>query len=170
RSEGYLRTQEAFEQVPVNGNDGIPVLLGEVATISRGPTFRRGIAELDGQGEVAGGVIVLRTGKDALGAIQNVKARLQALQSSLPEGVEVVPVYDRSELIQDAVRNLTHKLGEEFLVVALVCLLFLWHLRSALVAVITLPLGILAAFIVMHAQGISANLLSLGGIAIAIGA
>ncbi|MFA4615199.1 CusA/CzcA family heavy metal efflux RND transporter [Xanthomonas perforans] len=170
RSEGYLRTQEAFEQVPVNGNDGIPVLLGEVATISRGPTFRRGIAELDGQGEVAGGVIVLRTGKDALGAIQNVKARLQALQSSLPEGVEVVPVYDRYELIQDAVRNLTHKLGEEFLVVALVCLLFLWHLRSALVAVITLPLGILAAFIVMHAQGISANLLSLGGIAIAIGA
>ena len=170
RSEGYLRTQEAFEQVPVTGNDGIPVLLGEVATISRGPGFRRGIAELDGQGEVAGGVIVLRTGKDALGAIWNVKARLQALQSSLPEGVEVVPVYDRSELIQDAVRNLTHKLGEEFLVVALVCLLFLWHLRSALVAVITLPLGILAAFIVMHAQGISANLLSLGGIAIAIGA
>ena len=170
RSEGYLRTQEAFEQVPVTGNDGIPVLLGEVATISRGPVFRRGIAELDGQGEVAGGVIVLRTGKDALGAIWNVKARLQALQSSLPEGVEVVPVYDRSELIQDAVRNLTHKLGEEFLVVALVCLLFLWHLRSALVAVITLPLGILAAFIVMHAQGISANLLSLGGIAIAIGA
>lgn len=170
RSEGYLRTQEAFEQVPVTGNDGIPVLLGEVATISRGPVFRRGIAELDGQGEVAGGVIVLRTGKDPLGAIRNVKARLQALQSSLPEGVEVVPVYDRSELIQDAVRNLTHKLGEEFLVVALVCLLFLWHLRSALVAVITLPLGILAAFIVMHAQGISANLLSLGGIAIAIGA
>ncbi|MHC5147948.1 efflux RND transporter permease subunit [Stenotrophomonas rhizophila] len=170
RSEGYLRTQEAFEQVPVTGNDGIPVLLGEVATISRGPVFRRGIAESDGQGEVAGGVIVLRTGKDALGAIRNVKARLQALQSSLPEGVEVVAVYDRSELIQDAVRNLTHKLGEEFLVVALVCLLFLWHLRSALVAVITLPLGILAAFIVMHAQGISANLLSLGGIAIAIGA
>lgn len=170
RSEGYLRSERAFEQVPVAGNDGIPVLLGDVATISRGPTFRRGIAELDGEGEVAGGVIVLRTGKDALGAIGSVKAKLKELQSSLPEGVEVVPVYDRSELIQDAVRNLTRKLGEEFLVVALVCLLFLWHLRSALVAVITLPLGILAAFIVMHAQGISANLLSLGGIAIAIGA
>jgi Cu(I)/Ag(I) efflux system membrane protein CusA/SilA len=170
RSEGYLRSAEDFERVPVASADGVPVLLGEVATISRGPTFRRGIAELDGEGEVAGGVIVLRTGKDALSAIENVKARLKELQASLPEGVEIVPVYDRSELIHDAVRNLTHKLGEEFLVVALVCALFLWHLRSALVAVITLPLGVLAAFVVMHAQGITANLLSLGGIAIAIGA
>ena len=138
--------------------------------MQRGPTFRRGIAELDGQGEVAGGVIVLRTGKDALAAIDAVKARLETLKTGLPAGVEIVPVYDRSELIREAVRNLTHKLGEEFLVVALVCALFLWHLRSALVAVITLPLGILAAFIVMRYQGISANLLSLGGIAIAIGA
>ena len=170
RSEGYLRSAEDFERVPLASLDGVPVLLGEVATISRGPTFRRGIAELDGEGEVAGGVIVLRTGKDALSAIENVKARLKELQASLPEGVEIVPVYDRSELIHDAVRNLTHKLGEEFLVVALVCALFLWHLRSALVAVITLPLGVLAAFVVMHAQGITANLLSLGGIAIAIGA
>ncbi len=170
RSEGYLRSQEAFEQVPVASSDGLPVLLGEVANINRGPTFRRGIAELDGEGEVAGGVIVLRSGKDAMAAIANVKARLRELQAGLPEGVEIVPVYDRSGLIHDAVRNLGYKLGEEFLVVALVCLLFLWHLRSALVAVITLPLGILAAFIVMHAQGISANLLSLGGIAIAIGA
>jgi len=170
RSEGYLRSAEDFERVPVTSADGVPVLLGEVATISRGPTFRRGIAELDGEGEVVGGVIVLRTGKDALSAIENVKARLNALQASLPKGVEIVPVYDRSELIHDAVRNLTHKLGEEFLVVALVCVVFLWHLRSALVAVITLPLGVLIAFIVMHAQGITANLLSLGGIAIAIGA
>ncbi|RDZ28550.1 efflux RND transporter permease subunit [Lysobacter silvisoli] len=170
RSEGYLRSQEAFEQVPISTADGVPVLLGEVATITRGPTFRRGIAELDGEGEVAGGVIVLRTGKDALTAIENVKARLKTLQTSLPKGVEIVPVYDRSELIHEAVRNLTHKLGEEFLVVALVCALFLWHLRSALVAVITLPLGVLAAFIVMRYQGITANLLSLGGIAIAIGA
>ena len=171
RSEGYLRTAEAFEQVPVTtAADGVPVLLGDVATVQRGPTFRRGIAELDGNGEVAGGVIVLRSGKDALTAIENVKARLKQLQASLPKGVEIVPVYDRSELIRDAVRNLTHKLGEEFLVVALVCALFLWHLRSALVAVITLPLGVLAAFIVMRYQGITANLLSLGGIAIAIGA
>ena len=171
RSEGYLSTQEDFEQIPITTSaDAVPVLLGEVATIQRGPTFRRGVAELDGQGEVAGGVIVLRTGKDALSAIEAVKARLAQLKSSLPPGVEIVPVYDRSELIKEAVTNLTHKLGEEFLVVALVCALFLWHLRSALVAVITLPLGVLAAFIVMRYQGISANLLSLGGIAIAIGA
>ncbi|ANB17440.1 efflux RND transporter permease subunit [Dokdonella koreensis] len=170
RSEGYLRSQAAFEQVPVVSADGVPVLLGEVATITRGPTFRRGVAELDGEGEVAGGVIVLRTGKDALTAIENVKARLKELQAGLPGGVEIVPVYDRSELIHEAVRNLTRKLGEEFLVVALVCALFLWHLRSALVAVITLPLGVLVAFIVMRHQGITANLLSLGGIAIAIGA
>ncbi|WMJ69175.1 CusA/CzcA family heavy metal efflux RND transporter [Stenotrophomonas sp. 24(2023)] len=171
RSEGWLHSVEAFEQVPVSTSPGgVPVLLGDVARISRGPVFRRGITELDGQGEVAGGVVVLRTGKDALAAIDNVKARLKQVQASLPAGVEIVPVYDRSGLIHEAVDTLTHKLGEEFLVVALVCALFLWHLRSALVAVITLPLGILAAFIVMHWQGISANLLSLGGIAIAIGA
>ncbi|AWV06182.1 efflux RND transporter permease subunit [Marilutibacter maris] len=170
RSEGYLRAREDFEQVPVTSADGIPVLLGEVATVTRGPAFRRGIAELDGEGEVAGGVIVLRTGKDALRAIEGVKQRLRDLQAGLPEGVEIVPVYDRSELIHEAVRNLAGKLGEEFLVVALVCVLFLWHLRSALVAVVTLPLGVLAAFIVMRWQGITANLLSLGGIAIAIGA
>lgn len=169
RSEGYLRTQEDFENVPITTGSA-PARLGDVANIARGPTFRRGIAELDGQGEVTGGVIVLRSGKDALTAIENVKARLVQLQAALPAGVEIVPVYDRSELILDAVRNLTGKLGEEFLVVALVCALFLWHLRSALVAVITLPLGVLAAFIVMHWQGITANLLSLGGIAIAIGA
>ena len=171
RSEGYLRTREDFENVPVaTGADGVPVLLRDIATVQRGPALRRGIAELDGEGEVAGGVIILRSGKNALAAIEAVKARLQELKGSLPPGVEIVPAYDRSGLIRDAVRNLTHKLGEEFLVVALVCALFLWHLRSSLVAVITLPLGVLAAFVVMHAQGISANLLSLGGIAIAIGA
>ncbi|MBS0455927.1 MAG: efflux RND transporter permease subunit [Proteobacteria bacterium] len=171
RSEGYLRTRADFERVPVmTGNDGVPVLLREVAAVRRGPTLRRGITELDGQGEVAGGVVILRSGKNALAAIQAVKARLQQIQSTLPAGVEIVPVYDRSGLILAAVHNLTAKLGEEFLVVALVCALFLWHLRSALVAVITLPLGVLAAFVVMNAQGITANLLSLGGIAIAIGA
>ena len=170
RSEGYLHSQADFERVPIPTGDALPVLLGDVAVVQRGPTFRRGIAELDGQGEVAGGVVVLRTGKDALATIDEVKARLKKLQASLPKGVEIVPVYDRSDLIKRAVHNLTGKLGEEFLVVALVCALFLWHLRSALVAVITLPLGVLVAFIVMGYQGITANLLSLGGIAIAIGA
>ncbi|MBC8772538.1 efflux RND transporter permease subunit [Stenotrophomonas maltophilia] len=171
RSEGYLQGREDFEQVPVmTGADGIPILLRDIAMVQRGPALRRGITELDGEGEVAGGVIILRSGKNALAAIDAVKEKLEGLKASLPKGVEIVPVYDRSELINEAVRNLTHKLGEEFLVVALVCALFLWHLRSALVAVISLPLGVLAAFIVMHQQGLSANLLSLGGIAIAIGA
>jgi Cu(I)/Ag(I) efflux system membrane protein CusA/SilA len=171
RSEGYLKTADDFARVPiVNGSSTVPVLLGDVASIQRGPTFRRGIAELNGEGEVVGGVIVLRTGKDALAAIAAVKAKLARVKASLPAGVEIVPTYDRSALILDAVHNLRGKLIEEFLIVALICALFLWHLRSALVAVITLPLGILAAFVVMHVQGISANLLSLGGIAIAIGA
>ena len=171
RSEGYLRSRADFERVPImTGAESVPVLLQDVAIVQRGPTLRRGITELDGDGEVAGGVVILRSGKNALAAIEAVKARLQELKASLPSGVEIVPTYDRSELILDAVRNLTRKLGEEFLVVALVCALFLWHLRSALVAVITLPLGVLAAFIVMRYQGITPNLLSLGGIAIAIGA
>jgi Cu(I)/Ag(I) efflux system membrane protein CusA/SilA len=171
RSEGYLRSRADFEHVPITtGTDGVPVLLQDLAIVQRGPTLRRGIAELDGEGEVAGGVVILRSGKNALAAIKAVKAKLAELKASLPPGVEIVPTYDRSELILEAVHNLTRKLGEEFLVVALVCALFLWHLRSSLVAVITLPLGVLAAFIVMHAQGITANLLSLGGIAIAIGA
>jgi len=170
RSEGYLRTREDFEQVPVGAKDGVPVLLREVAAIRRGPGFRRGITELDGQGEVAGGVIVLRSGKNARAAIAAVKKKLDELGHSLPPGVEIVPTYDRAQLIDAAVENLWGKLLEEFIVVALVCALFLGHLRSALVAVITLPLGVLAAFVVMHLQGVSANLMSLGGIAIAIGA
>ncbi|KGQ17880.1 Cobalt-zinc-cadmium resistance protein CzcA [Lysobacter dokdonensis DS-58] len=171
RSEGYLRSRADFEQVPVATNvNGVPALLRDVAIVQRGPILRRGITELDGEGEVAGGVIILRSGKNALATIEAVKAKLATLRRSLPAGVEIVPTYDRSELILNAVHNLTRKLGEEFLVVALVCALFLWHLRSSLVAVITLPLGVLAAFVVMHYQGITANLLSLGGIAIAIGA
>jgi Cu(I)/Ag(I) efflux system membrane protein CusA/SilA len=171
RSEGYLRERADFERIPIRaGAGGVPVLLGEVARVQRGPTLRRGIAELDGEGEVAGGVVILRSGKNALAAIDAVKARLAALRPSLPAGVEIIPVYDRSGLIREAVQNLSGKLLEEFLVVLLVCALFLWHLRSALVAVVSLPLGVLAAFVVMHLQGISANLLSLGGIAIAIGA
>ncbi|HXO99137.1 MAG TPA: efflux RND transporter permease subunit, partial [Luteibacter sp.] len=164
RSEGYLRTADDFASVSVmTSANGTPVLLRDVATVQRGPTFRRGVAELDGQGEVAGGVIVLRSGKNARTAIAAVKEKLQTLQRSLPAGVQIVPTYDRAQLIDAAVDNLSGKLLEEFLVVALVCVLFLGHLRSALVAVITLPLGVLAAFVVMHLQGVSANLMSLGG-------
>ncbi|MBV6417325.1 MAG: Cation efflux system protein CusA [Steroidobacteraceae bacterium] len=171
RSIGYLHSREDFERLPVATDArGVPVLLRDVARVQRGPVLRRGIAELDGDGEVVGGVVVLRTGHNALAAIAAVKDRLAQLRGGLPAGVEVVPVYDRSQLILEAVRNLARKLAEEFLVVALVCALFLWHARSALIAVVTLPVGVLTAFIVMYYQGISANLLSLGGIAIAIGA
>ncbi len=171
RSEGYLRTRKDFENVPITTNaNGVPTRLLDVATVRRGPTFRRGIAELDGQGEVAGGIIVLRSGKNAKAAIEAVKLKLNDLKRSLPPGVEIVPTYDRSQLIDAAVQNLWGKLLEEFLIVALVCVLFLGHLRSALVAVVTLPLGVLTAFIALHLQGVTANLMSLGGIAIAIGA
>ncbi|RAS09425.1 efflux RND transporter permease subunit [Cupriavidus alkaliphilus] len=171
RASGYLKTLDDFRQIPLATSDtGIPVRLGDVATIQLGPEMRRGIAELDGQGEVAGGIIVMRSGKNALETIDAVKARLATLQASLPKGVEVVTTYDRSALIKRAVDNLTTKLIEEFIVVALVCLVFLFHLRSALVAIVSLPLGVLAAFLVMRYQGVNANIMSLGGIAIAIGA
>src|SRR3989440_6845815 len=149
---------------------GVSVRLGDVARIQTGPEMRRGIAELDGEGEVAGGIIVMRSGKNALETIDAVKAKLKTLKASLPAGVEIVPVYDRSSLIRRAVSNLQQKLVEEFIVVALVCLLFLFHLRSAFVAIVSLPLGVLMAFIVMYYQGVNANIMSLGGIAIAIGA
>ncbi|MGF2505262.1 efflux RND transporter permease subunit, partial [Ralstonia pseudosolanacearum] len=171
RASGYLKTLDDFRQIPLATSDaGIAVRLGDVATVQLGPEMRRGIAELDGQGEVAGGVIVMRSGKNALETIEAVKAKLAALRKSLPVGVEIVPVYDRSALIHRAVDNLTHKLIEEFIVVALVCVVFLFHLRSALVAIVSLPLGVLAAFLVMRYQGVNANIMSLGGIAIAVGA
>jgi Cu(I)/Ag(I) efflux system membrane protein CusA/SilA len=149
---------------------GVSVRLGDVARVQVGPELRRGITELNGEGEVAGGVIVMRYGKNALQTINAVKAKLQSLQSGLPPGVEIIPTYDRSSLILRAVDNLTEKLVEEFIVIALVCILFLFHLRSSLIAIVSLPLGVLVAFIVMHYQGINANIMSLGGIAIAIGA
>jgi len=171
RASGYLRSLEDFRQIPLTANEaGVAVRLGEVATIQLGPEMRRGIADLNGEGEVAGGVIVMRSGKNALQTIDAVKARLEALKASLPPGVEIVPVYDRSNLIRRAVSNLETKLAEEFLVVALVCAVFLFHLRSALVAIVSLPLGVLAAYLVMHYQGVNANIMSLGGIAIAVGA
>ena len=170
RTTGYLKSIDDFNHVVIAARSGVPVLLSDVASVRRGPAIRRGVAELNGQGEVAGGIIIMRSGKNALSTINAVKAKLAEVQKSLPAGVEIVPVYDRSQLIKNSVETLTHKLIEEFIVVAVVCSLFLFHFRSALVAMITLPLGILGAFIVMHYQGVSANMMSLGGIAIAIGA
>jgi Cu(I)/Ag(I) efflux system membrane protein CusA/SilA len=171
RASGYITSQEDLGNVPLGVNDnGTPLLLKDVAHIGVGPQMRRGIADLDGEGEVVGGIIVMRYGENAQATIEAVKQKLSTLQDSLPEGVELVTVYDRSGLIERAVDNLWHKLAQELLMVALVCLVFLLHLRSSLVAIISLPVGILMAFIVMHAQGLNANIMSLGGIAIAIGA
>ena len=171
RAHGYLRSLDDFRNIPINlGEGGTPVLLKDVARIQIGPEMRRGISELDGEGEAVGGVIVMRSGKNALETIEAVKAKIESLKKGLPAGVEIVPTYDRSSLILRAIDNLRGKLIEEFIVVALVCLVFLFHLRSSLVAIITLPLGILISFIVMRYQGVNANIMSLGGIAIAIGA
>ena len=171
RASGYLQSLDDFRKIPLMTTEaGVPVRLGDVARIQLGPEQRRGIAELNGEGEVAGGVIVMRSDKNALETIEAVKAKIEQLKPSLPPGIEIVPVYDRSSLIKRAVANLQEKLIEEFIVVALVCFVFLFHLRSALVAIVSLPLGILMAFIVMYYQGVNANIMSLGGIAIAIGA
>ncbi|MFT7116748.1 MAG: Cu(I)/Ag(I) efflux system membrane protein CusA/SilA [Rhodoferax sp.] len=171
RASGYLKRLDDFRAIPLMTTDaGVSVRLGDVARVQLGPEMRRGIGELDGEGEAVGGVIVMRSGENALTTIQAVKTKLASLQGSLPPGVEVVTTYDRSNLIERAIANLSTKLLEEFAVVAVVCALFLFHLRSAFVAIISLPLGILMAFIVMQWQGVNANIMSLGGIAIAIGA
>jgi copper/silver efflux system protein len=171
RATGYLKNLDDFRNVPVGlGAGGTPLLLGEVARIQIGPEIRRGISELDGKGEAVGGVIVMRAGKNALETIDAIKTKIASLQQGLPKGVEIIPTYDRSELIHKSVATLKDRLIEEFVVITLVCALFLFHLRSAFVAIISLPLGILAAFTVMNWQGLDANIMSLGGIAIAIGA
>ena len=171
RSRGYLQTIEDLRRVPLAVSPaGTPILLGDVAEVRVGPQLRLGAAELDGEGEVVGGIIVMRSGENALTTIEAVKAKLDQLRRGLPEGVEIVPAYDRSGLILRAVANLRDKLVEEFVVVVIVCALFLFHLRSSLVILFSLPVGILAAFAIMRWQGINANILSLGGIAIAIGA
>ena len=171
RATGYLRNLDDFRTVPVGlGLGGTPVLLGDVARVQIGPEIRRGISELDGKGEAVGGIIIMRAGKNALETIDAVKAKIVSLQQGLPKGVEIIATYDRSELIHRSVATLRDRLIEEFIVVTLVCALFLFHLRSALVAIVSLPLGILAAFSVMNWQGVNANIMSLGGIAIAIGA
>ncbi len=171
RASGYLKSLDDFRTIPLRtGAGGVPVTLGDVATIQIGPEMRRGIAELDGDGEVSGGVVILRSGADARNTIKAVRGKLEELKKGLPPGVALVPTYDRAQLIDASIDNLTRKLIEEFVVVALICALFLWHVRSALVAIVTLPLGVLAAFLVMRLQGVNANIMSLGGIAIAIGA
>ncbi|WP_417663751.1 efflux RND transporter permease subunit [Pseudidiomarina donghaiensis] len=176
RGTGYIQSLEDLRNLPLNLNNatrsqaGAAITLADVATVRRGPVSRRGIAELNGEGEVVGGIVVMRHGENALATIERVREKLKVLQQGLPEGVEITPVYDRSNLINNAVSNLTDKLLEEMAFVALVTVLFLLHVRSSLVAIITLPLAVLISFIVMRSMGINANIMSLGGIAIAIGA
>ncbi len=170
-STGYIKSVADLEAIPLGINaQGSALQLRDVADVRLGPQMRRGIAELNGEGEVAGGIVVMRYGENAQETISRVKAKLESLKQGLPEGVEIIPVYDRSTLIKSAVDNLSSKLFEELIIVALVCVVFLFHVRSSLVAIITLPMGILMAFIVMYWQGVNANIMSLGGIAIAIGA
>lgn len=171
RGRGYITSIDDLRTIPV-GTDGqgTPIRLADIAEVHLGPELRRGLAELNGEGEVAGGVVIMRYGGDALATIQAVRAKLDELKSGLPKGVEIVTTYDRGALIESAVDNLQSKLIEELIVVSLICMLFLLHVRSALVAVITLPIGVLLAFLIMRGQGLSANIMSLGGIAIAVGA
>lgn len=171
RARGYVKSLGDLEAIPVGRlSNGTPLMLRDIATIAFGPEMRRGVGELNGEGEVVGGVIIMRMGENALGTIRRVKEKLNALKAGLPEGVEIVETYDRSGLILRAIDNLKEKLTEEFIVVALACALFLLHIRSAFIIILTLPLGVLAAFLVMRTQGINADIMSLGGIAIAIGA
>ncbi|MDT0594662.1 efflux RND transporter permease subunit [Glaciecola petra] len=175
RTTGYISNKQDIEDIPIGlvssaNNNGTPILIKDIARVQIGPQIRRGLAELNGEGEVVGGIVVMRFGENAQATIEKVKAKLEALKSSLPDGVKVINVYDRSGLIERSIENLSTKLLVEFAVVVLICIVFLFHIRSSLVVIVSLPIGILAAFIVMHIQGINANIMSLGGIAIAIGA
>ncbi|MBT1452076.1 CusA/CzcA family heavy metal efflux RND transporter [Glaciecola sp. XM2] len=171
RATGYIQSKQDIEDIPLGiSKQGVALTIKDVGYVTLGPQMRRGIAELNGEGETVGGIVVMRAGENAQQTINGIKAKLEALKKGLPDGVEVIPVYDRSALIERAVDNLSTKLIQELIVVALVCVAFLFHVRSSLVAIVTLPVGILMAFIVMKLQGINANIMSLGGIAIAIGA
>jgi len=170
RGLGYIRSIEDIERIPIKiSKQGSPILIKNVADVHLGPELRRGAAELNGEGEVAGGIVIMRYGENALDVINRVKQKMQDIQKGLPKGVEIVTTYDRSDLIERAVKNLSWKLVEEILVVALICILFLLHFPSVFVSVLTLPLGILMSFIVMYLLGINANIMSMGGIAIAVG-
>lgn len=175
RTTGYISSIEDIQNIPIGldvttDNRSIPILIKDLAQVEVGPQMRRGLADLNGEGETVGGLVVMRFGENAQTTIDGVKAKLESLQNSLPDGVEVTTVYDRSGLIERSIDNLTHKILAEFAVVVLICVAFLFHVRSSLVAIISLPIGVLVAFIVIHMQGINANIMSLGGIAIAIGA
>jgi len=171
RGLGYIKSIEDIENIPVGvGSGGTPILIRDVARVKLGPELRRGLVELNGEGEVAAGIVIMRFGENALEVINGVKSKLEELKAGLPEGVEIIPVYDRSALIQRAIQTLKDTLIEICLIVALICIVFLLHIRSALAAIVTLPIGIMMAFIVMHQQGLNSNIMSLGGIAIAIGA
>ena len=170
RSSGYISKRADLEAVVVKASDGTPVLLRDVARIIEGPAMRRGVVDLNGEGETVAGIVIMRDGENALRVIERVKEKLADLKNGLPPGVEIVTVYDRAPLIQGSVKYLMHKLIEEGIAVTLVVLIFLLHVRSSLVAVITLPLGVMGAFLIMSWQGVTANIMSLGGIAIAIGA
>ncbi|RLA45077.1 MAG: CusA/CzcA family heavy metal efflux RND transporter, partial [Gammaproteobacteria bacterium] len=171
RGRGYIEGKGDIEEIAIGvGKRGVPILLKDVAQVSLGPAMRRGVAELDGEGEVVGGTVVMRYGEDALGVIERVKQRLTEAQAALPEGVEIITVYDRSELINEAIDTLKHTLTEEMIVVSLIIMVFLLHFRSALIAILTLPVAILLSFIPMAEQNLTANIMSLGGIAVAIGA
>src|SRR5213592_3736810 len=170
RGRGYIKKIEDIENVPLKTQKGTPVYVKNVGTVHLGPDIRRGIAELNGEGEVVGGIVVMRYGENALRVIDGIKKKLEEIKPSLPEGVEVVTTYDRSQLIKRSIGTLREKLIEESIVVALVCLLFLWHVRSALVAIITLPIAILLSFLPLFQMQLTSNIMSLGGIAIAIGA
>src|SRR5256712_8677999 len=170
RGRGYIKSVEDIENVPLKSQQGTPVYVKNVGTVHLGPDIRRGVAELDGQGEVVGGIVVMRYGENALRVIDGIKKKLAEIKPSLPEGVEIVTAYDRSQLIKRSIATLREKLIEESIVVALVCIVFLWHIRSALVAIITLPIAILLSFLPMVQLHLTSNIMSLGGIAIAIGA
>src|SRR5438067_8671853 len=170
RGRGYIKSIADIENIPLKVENGVPVYIRNVATVHLGPDIRRGVAELDGKGEVVGGIVVMRYGENALRVIDGIKRKLKEIEPSLPPGVKIVPTYNRSELIKRAIGTLREKLIEESIVVALVCIVFLWHVRSALVAIITLPIAIILSFLPMMWLGLTSNIMSLGGIAIAIGA
>src|SRR5258705_1213070 len=170
RGRGYIKSVADIENIPLKAAQGTPVFVKNIGTVHLGPDIRRGVAELNGEGEVVGGIVVMRYGENALRVIDGVKRKLEEIKSSLPEGVELVTTYDRSQLIKRSISTLREKLIEESIVVALVCLVFLWHIRSALVAIITLPIAILLSFLPIFQMQLTSNIMSLGGIAIAIGA